>query len=337
MIYSYLTNTESGSINESKYNGEEIISIAYNEYLNYKQLLEDCTDESSRPILEAKCNVLYEVSIADIIQKVKDKVHEFIEWVKDLIKKIKEKLASIFDRKKNVMNAWKSKKVSTGESTLLSEADEKYSSDGKLMKCLSHYEWKCGTDRYDSSHISTMFDNATSKLEAEIDKVLCHCDKLKEKEDILAYIEVLKKNKEDVQNRFNTIAESAEYVKSTDDKDYDSNDVDKDVVIKYGDWYYHEIQELDKYIKEYELIVSQMGNVNTLQKMVNTEIENTDTPDNVKTILLTRVVPIIISMMQNMRASCSQFITKMILAQNSCVSRLSYLTKFAKSKAWIGY
>ena len=334
MIYSYIT---PNSITESTKKSEEIVSVVYNEYCNYKNLLESCTDEHERPILEAKVEVLYEISFKDIIQKIKDKIHEIIEWVKGLIKKIKEKLASIFDRKKNVMNAWKSKKVSTGESAFLFEADENYSSDGKLMKCLSHYEWKCGTDRYDSSHISTMFDNATSKLEAEINKVLGHCDKLKEKEDILAYIEVLKKNKEDVQNRFNTIAESAEYVKSTDDKDYDSDDVDKDVVIKYGDWYYHEIQELDKYIKEYELIVSQMGNVNTLQKMVNTEIENTDTPDNVKTILLTRVVPIIISMMQNMRASCSQFITKMILAQNSCVSRLSYITKYAKRKKWIGF
>ena len=65
-----------------------IESVAYNEYCNYKSLLEACTDESNRPILEAQVQILYEVSIKDIIEKVKEAWRKFKEWFKGILDKI---------------------------------------------------------------------------------------------------------------------------------------------------------------------------------------------------------------------------------------------------------
>lgn len=70
-------------------------SIAYNEYHNYKSLLESCTDESSKPVLEAQVQILYEVSFKDIIEKIKEAWKRFKEWVKGIFEKIfgKKKVA----------------------------------------------------------------------------------------------------------------------------------------------------------------------------------------------------------------------------------------------------
>ena len=65
-----------------------IESIAYNEYRNYKSLLESCTDDSSRPILEAQVTILREVSFKDIIERIKKAWKDFKEWIMGIFEKI---------------------------------------------------------------------------------------------------------------------------------------------------------------------------------------------------------------------------------------------------------
>ena len=70
----------------------EFDSVVYNEYLNRKSILEACTDEAQKPLLEAQVNVLLEVTIEDI----KDKIKKLIAWVKEklaaFMKFVKEKI-----------------------------------------------------------------------------------------------------------------------------------------------------------------------------------------------------------------------------------------------------
>ena len=75
-------------------------SIVYNEYYNYKSLLESCSDKSIRPILEAQTQILYEISFKDIIEKIKEAWKKFKEWVKGIWNKI-------FDKKKIVKEKYK--------------------------------------------------------------------------------------------------------------------------------------------------------------------------------------------------------------------------------------
>lgn len=63
-------------------------SIVYNEYVNYKGLLESCTDDNSRSILEAQVQVLYEISFKDIWERIKKMWRDLIQWFKDLWNKI---------------------------------------------------------------------------------------------------------------------------------------------------------------------------------------------------------------------------------------------------------
>jgi len=72
----------------------ESISIIFDEFCNRLSLLESCT-ESEKPLLEAQVQVLYEISIEDIKNKIHDiidfikrKWREFCDWVKKIWNKI---------------------------------------------------------------------------------------------------------------------------------------------------------------------------------------------------------------------------------------------------------
>ncbi len=65
-----------------------IESIVYNEYYNYKSLLETCVTDNNRAILEAQVEILYEVSIKDIWEKIKKMWKDLIQWFKNLWNKI---------------------------------------------------------------------------------------------------------------------------------------------------------------------------------------------------------------------------------------------------------
>lgn len=80
MIYSYINTNK--VVKETVDDGLNIVSVAYDEFCNYSSMLESCTDENERTILEAKCEVLYEVSFKDIIEKLKQMWEDFKAWVK---------------------------------------------------------------------------------------------------------------------------------------------------------------------------------------------------------------------------------------------------------------
>lgn len=82
-----------------------IESVACEEYFNRIDLLESCTDESSRPILEAQVQVLYEISFKDIIAKIKEIWEKFKAWVKDLWNRIFDKEKRQKEREEKVHKA----------------------------------------------------------------------------------------------------------------------------------------------------------------------------------------------------------------------------------------
>ena len=103
-IYGYnmsLNNTN--SIIESKeYDlfSEAIImteSIVYNEFCNHKALLESFAgSEEERKILEEKCDILLEISIKDI----KDRIHDLFEKLKRFIREVVSRVKEFFTKEK---------------------------------------------------------------------------------------------------------------------------------------------------------------------------------------------------------------------------------------------
>ena len=65
-------------------------SVVYKEYLNRKAMFEACNDIAQKPLLEAQVEVLCEASIKDLFKRIKDAIHDFIEYIKKIIKKVKE-------------------------------------------------------------------------------------------------------------------------------------------------------------------------------------------------------------------------------------------------------
>lgn len=88
-----------------------IISIAYNEYCNYCSLLESCTNDNERTILEAKIEVLHEIAIKDIFEKIKKIWINFKNWLNKLIIKTKEKINEIRRKTTKEVNEPKEEKV----------------------------------------------------------------------------------------------------------------------------------------------------------------------------------------------------------------------------------
>jgi len=76
----------------------ESISLAYNEYTNRLSLLESCTNDSERQILEAQVQVLYEVSIKEIIGKIKEAWFNIKKKFLDVISKIIERLKPLLQK-----------------------------------------------------------------------------------------------------------------------------------------------------------------------------------------------------------------------------------------------
>lgn len=88
----------------------ELYSVVYNEYCNYKNLLESCTDEYSKSILEAQVQVLSEISFKDIIEKIKEIWEAFKEWFKALWNKLFDKEKRVKDKKKQAEETLKNAK-----------------------------------------------------------------------------------------------------------------------------------------------------------------------------------------------------------------------------------
>ena len=97
MIYGYINNVVKEQTSEP-----EVVSVVYEEFCNYRQMLEDCTDESARPILEAQVQVLYEVSISDIIEKIKEIWESVVEFIKKIWNKIFHNKKIVEEREKEI-------------------------------------------------------------------------------------------------------------------------------------------------------------------------------------------------------------------------------------------
>lgn len=76
-----------------------IVSYSYNELCNYNNLLESCIDDKERELLEAKVEVLYEISMKDIGAFIKKAINRIIEIIRDAWNKIRE----FFKSKKSKM------------------------------------------------------------------------------------------------------------------------------------------------------------------------------------------------------------------------------------------
>lgn len=104
-----------------------IESVVYDEYLNYKQLLKESVSD---PILEAKIEVLSEVSLQDFKKKIKEIWERFKTWIKSIFENLfsKRKASKVsFDqalkKAKESLSKAKSKKVKLDESaTILNES-----------------------------------------------------------------------------------------------------------------------------------------------------------------------------------------------------------------------
>ena len=67
---------------------DELYSVAWTEYNNKKRLMESCNDYIQRSLLEAQVDVLREVSLKDIGNKIKEVFQKIINWIKSVIDKI---------------------------------------------------------------------------------------------------------------------------------------------------------------------------------------------------------------------------------------------------------
>ena len=98
-----------------------IESIAYNEYCNISSLLESCTDDKT--ILEAQVQVLYEVSIKDIFNKIKEIFKAVKRFIEKIIGKFKLKILSL-----------KKRTTSNDSFDILKKVDIKFNVDNEAIK-----------------------------------------------------------------------------------------------------------------------------------------------------------------------------------------------------------
>lgn len=86
---------------------DELYSVAWSEYNNKKRLMESCNSYTQRSLLEAQVDVLREVSLKDIGNKIKEIFQKIINWIKSVIDKIvglftKEKKAKALSAKEKI-------------------------------------------------------------------------------------------------------------------------------------------------------------------------------------------------------------------------------------------
>lgn len=86
---------------------DELYSVAWSEYNNKKRLMESCNSYTQRSLLEAQVDVLREVSLKDIGNKIKEIFQKIINWIKGVIDKVvglftKEKKAKALSAKEKI-------------------------------------------------------------------------------------------------------------------------------------------------------------------------------------------------------------------------------------------
>jgi archaellum component FlaC len=106
MIYGH-TFLREATTSRSNRSLDELYSVAWSEYNNKKRLMESCSDYTQRSLLEAQVDVLREVSLKDIGNKIKEIFQKIINWIKSVIDKVvglftKEKKAKALSAKEKI-------------------------------------------------------------------------------------------------------------------------------------------------------------------------------------------------------------------------------------------
>lgn len=127
MIYGRLLNSIKTQEVTNESNEFDITSVVYDEYLNRKAMLEACTVEADKAVLEAQVNILYEVSIKDIFGAIKKAIRWIIDKISELLNRIKDFFESAINKGKSSWKDIKDKlsgKIKLHESVLI-EVDNK--------------------------------------------------------------------------------------------------------------------------------------------------------------------------------------------------------------------
>ena len=163
------------------------ISVSFTEYCNYCSLLESCIDDNERTILEAKVEVLYEVSIKDIGLWIKKAINKIIEIIKEAWSKVKEFFRSkkskmmeeeIKNLKKDVENLRKEnidldKELKNAKSTLNKEksSNENLRSENETLKTdFNTLKSNIETEKRNSQKKYDDLKSENETLKSDIDK-----------------------------------------------------------------------------------------------------------------------------------------------------------------------
>ena len=262
MIYSYIKST-STVIESTK--EEEIISVVWNEYCNYKHMLENCTDESARPILEAQTEVLYEVSIKDIIQKVVDIFNNFIDWIRKTVKMIKDKINKLLQRKRDIMKIINQKIMS--ESDVVNESDN--DTNDSLRDAVREYEWKVDGSTYKTTNISSEILKIMQKINTSTEDLYHKVDSVYKKdivtkEDADEILSSLDKMLDTNESEEKSVIDNINNIKY-EPKDYEG-EITKEVLKNRMRELESESKYLDEYISECEDDINIESNVESMKK-----------------------------------------------------------------------
>ena len=179
-------------------------SVVYTEYLNRKSMLEACTDESQRSLLEAQVEVLCEASIKDLFKRIKDVIHNFIEWIKKIIKKVKDfftgakyknALKEIEDLKaeiksKDLANADLDKKIKDLKEELSKAQSDSAKKEEELKKANKEVEIAKHSEKFKSDlHKEEAESHSKTRemLEAEIERMENLREKLAKPDPIIFF------------------------------------------------------------------------------------------------------------------------------------------------------
>ena len=162
----------------------EVSSIVYDEYINRKSLLEACTSEEDKPILEAQIQVLYEVSIKDLFNTIIKKIKDFIKWLKETINELISKVKEYFKNRKSnkakeiLKKIGKGKVVKSNESAYVYEAVNTDSINNEEF--FYKYSWLINDLNVESSKFKEEFskltqtDNVDNKINDILGKINRH-------------------------------------------------------------------------------------------------------------------------------------------------------------------
>lgn len=345
-----------------------IQSVVYDEYCVYNSLLESCTDDTNKSILEAQVTILREVSFKDIIDKIIKKITSFLEWLKDLVTKIVEKVKSFFNNKKykSVIEALrmvgKGKRVNI-ESHVL-EYSKDLSSNNDLMNIgafsddfFFKYEWLFNglSVRFKSKDFVDKYQDTIEKSSEKIhiEMIKCLNDLSNNRDDadknINELVEKMKKHEEIIESTTNKL----EYVNIINDIEFDeigkannNGDLFKDpekyrlLCAKFAEYLADECEILGKQMPAMEKLIKEYKHErDTGYDRIRKEIEKyTNKNSNVSYDMVAKLVGSSLSLYSSLASSYSIAFNKLLQAQEKMYSRgYKLLLFFSKYNNKLGY